>query len=171
MNRVREFGWSPEQLARVNARREMGGKDPYLDVKMGDPDYMSRYQEELSKFLQRYGANQRSDAKVAPESLESRQELSKNEFQERFTPKKSMRELAEERTNDFQERFTPRKSMRELAEERTSEFQKRFAPTGSMRINANVRSQAGNLKNKKNKKNNEDVYDSSISQSMIRMLS
>jgi len=58
--------------------------------------------------------------------------------------------------------------MQEAAQKRTDDFKKRFAPAGSMRINANVRSQAGNLIKKKN---NEDEYDSSISQSMNRMLS
>jgi len=147
MARARNFGWSPEQLARVNSRREARGQDPYIDMKMGDADYMNRYDDEIGKFSQRYKATPRSEIQVAPLSLSERQELRKKEFQERFTPKISMQEAAQKRTDDFK---------------------KRFAPAGSMRINANVRSQAGNLIKKKN---NEDEYDSSISQSMNRMLS
>jgi len=146
MARARNFGWSAKQLARVNARREARGQDPYIDRKMGDGGYMDRYAKEEEKLSQRSLAKSRPQSQTAPLSLSERQELRKQEFQKRFAPNKSMREIAEERTK---------------------EFQKRFAPTGSMAIKANVRSQAGNLKNKKN---NEDVYDSSISRSMTRML-
>jgi hypothetical protein len=46
----RSYGWSPEQMARINARREARGADLYIDKKMGGEDYMNRYESESGKY-------------------------------------------------------------------------------------------------------------------------
>jgi hypothetical protein len=43
MARKRTYGWSPEQLARINARREARGQEAYIDKRFNDPDYAKRY--------------------------------------------------------------------------------------------------------------------------------
>ena len=48
--RPRNYGWSPEQLARINARREARGQDLYIDEKMGGLDYMDKYKSESEKY-------------------------------------------------------------------------------------------------------------------------
>lgn len=44
MARERTYGWSPKQLAQINARREARGQDPYIDRRMReDEGYSSAY--------------------------------------------------------------------------------------------------------------------------------
>lgn len=43
MKRAGNYGYSPEQLARVNARRQARGRDILVDKKFDDPDYEKRY--------------------------------------------------------------------------------------------------------------------------------
>jgi hypothetical protein len=44
MARERTYGWSPKQLAQINARREARGQDPYIDRRMReDAGYRSDY--------------------------------------------------------------------------------------------------------------------------------
>ena len=44
MARERTYGWSPEQMARINAQRQARGQDPYEDKRMReDKEYRSAY--------------------------------------------------------------------------------------------------------------------------------
>ena len=43
MKRAGNYAYSPEQLARINARREARGRDILVDKKFDDPDYGKRY--------------------------------------------------------------------------------------------------------------------------------
>ena len=92
----RSYGWSPEQMARINARREARGADLYIDEDMGDVDYMKRYESESGK----YGAKATQRKPAFPserpsgldkyrgqKSLSERMEESKAGFSERFAPK------------------------------------------------------------------------------------
>jgi len=40
---VGNYGFSPQQMAKVNSRRESRGQQPLLDNKMGDEEYMNQY--------------------------------------------------------------------------------------------------------------------------------
>jgi len=40
---VGNYGWTPQQMAKVNSRREARGQQPLLDNKMGDEEYMNQY--------------------------------------------------------------------------------------------------------------------------------
>ena len=54
----RNYGWSPEQLARINARREARGQDLYIDKKMGGLDYMDKYKKGSLEYAERKQKNQ-----------------------------------------------------------------------------------------------------------------
>jgi len=46
MARERTYGWTPEQMARINERRARRGQDPYIDARMkSDGGYMSAYSQ------------------------------------------------------------------------------------------------------------------------------
>ena len=60
--RPRNYGWSPEQLARINARREARGQDLYIDEKMGGLDYMDKYKKESLEYAERKQKNQNKPA-------------------------------------------------------------------------------------------------------------
>jgi hypothetical protein len=50
MKRAGNYGYSPEQLARINARRQARGRDILVDKKFNDPDYEKRYTGESESY-------------------------------------------------------------------------------------------------------------------------
>ena len=134
MARERSYGWSPEQMARINARREARGKDPYIDKNMRYEDYAGRYESAGQKY--------------SPQNQISTQAPQKS-LRERRLEKGSMKDEARARTEEFSKRFNPKVSMKDEAKARTEEFSKRFNPKGSMRIESAVESEAEKLKRKR----------------------
>lgn len=123
MAKPRNYGWTPEQLARINARREARGKDLYVDKKMGGLDYMDRYESESGK----YGAKEATSKPAFPSERPSTLDAYKGQ--------KSLRD-----------KRTERGSMKDEANARTEEFAKKFKPEGSMGIEKSVGSEAEKLK-------------------------
>jgi hypothetical protein len=88
MARKRTYGWSPEQLARINARREARGQEAYIDKRFSDQDYAKKYIGESES----YAANKNKPATPAfpskrpsaldnrPPSMESRRAIADEEF-------------------------------------------------------------------------------------------
>jgi hypothetical protein len=119
----RSYGWSPEQMARINARREARGADLYIDEDMGDGDYMERYESESGK----YGAKATQRKPAFPSKRPSTLDA--------YNGQKSPRDKMAERG-----------SMKDEAKARTEEFRKKFKPEGSMGIEKSVGSEAEKLK-------------------------
>jgi hypothetical protein len=89
MARERTYGWSPEQLARVNARREARGQEAYVDERFNDRDYSQRYTDESESYS--------SKKQRGPSTLPKVEE-----------PRKSLFGTREERNADFKKRFESR---------------------------------------------------------------
>jgi hypothetical protein len=92
MARERNYGWSPEQLARINARREARGQDLYIDKKMGGVDYMDKYKSESEKYASKATQSKPAFPSERPQkiSLKDRTKARTEEFAKRFKPKGSM---------------------------------------------------------------------------------
>ena len=92
MAKIGSYGWSPEQLARINARREASGRTAYLDKRMQDQDYSRRYLDEANSYINK----SKQIAPTSPEddekemSLVERQAQRTKKFREQFSPKGSM---------------------------------------------------------------------------------
>ena len=50
MKRAADYAYSPEQLARINERRQARGRDILVDKKFNDPDYAKRYTSESESY-------------------------------------------------------------------------------------------------------------------------
>jgi hypothetical protein len=50
MKRAGNYGYSPEQLARINERRQARGRDILVDKKFDDSDYAKRYTGESESY-------------------------------------------------------------------------------------------------------------------------
>jgi len=92
----RSYGWSPEQMARINARRQTKGKDLYIDKKMGGEDYMNRYESESGKYGAKSGQRKPAFPSERPSGLD------------KYRGQKSVRERMEESKAGFSERFAPK---------------------------------------------------------------
>lgn len=92
MARERNYGWSPEQLARINARREARGQDLYIDKKMGGVDYMDKYKSESEKYAAKATQSKPAFPSERPQkiSLKDRAKARTEEFAKKFKPKGSM---------------------------------------------------------------------------------
>jgi len=66
----RDYGWSPEQMARINARRQTKGKDLYIDKDMGGGDYMNRYESESGKYGAKATPNKPAFPSERPSALD-----------------------------------------------------------------------------------------------------
>lgn len=92
MARERTYGWTPEQMARINARREARGQQPYIDKNMGREDYAKKYLAESDSY-----SGKKRGAEVIPEeddnevSLTDRQAERKKAFREKFKPTTSLK--------------------------------------------------------------------------------
>ena len=53
MKRAGNYGYSPEQLARINERRQAKGRDILVDKKFDDPDYAKRYTSESKSYAEK----------------------------------------------------------------------------------------------------------------------
>lgn len=93
MARERIYGWSPEQLARINARREASGQEAYIDKRFSDPNYANRYIGQSESY--------------APRMQKSISPAAKDEEKDKL----SMGTGAEDRTKKFREKFKPKGSM------------------------------------------------------------
>lgn len=114
----RTYGWSPEQLARINVRREARGKEAYIDSRFDDPEYAKRYigqsESYAEKMRKRIGtSNQTPSTMPLPAGGEE-----------------------------------PELSLKDRSAKRTEDFRKKFAPTNAMGIKAAVKSEASKLKGK-----------------------
>ena len=72
MARERTYGWSPEQMARINARRDARGQDPYEDRRMReDQGYRSAYTTAGEDYAKRQsGIQQRQRSRDAEQEGE-----------------------------------------------------------------------------------------------------
>lgn len=108
MKRARTYGWSPEQLARINARREARGQEAYIDKRFSDQDYAKRYTGESES----YAAKKNKPAMSRPVgdgmeemSLKDRQAKRTADFRKQFSPDGSMNAESKARTADFRKNF------------------------------------------------------------------
>lgn len=54
MAKERKYGWSPKQLAQINAQRQARGQDPYIDRRMReDEGYSSAYTSASEDYAKR----------------------------------------------------------------------------------------------------------------------
>lgn len=92
MAKAGSYGWTPEQLARINARREVSGKQPYIDKRMQEQDYAMKYLGETDMYSKRKKPSGQAspDENEEEMSLAERQAKRTNEFREQFSPKGSM---------------------------------------------------------------------------------
>lgn len=70
MARERNYGWSPEQMARINARREARGADLYIDKRMGNEDYMDKYKSEAGRYAERKNKSKPAFPSERPSALD-----------------------------------------------------------------------------------------------------
>lgn len=103
---VGNYGWTPQQMAKINAGRQLRGQQPLLDTRMGEQDYMDQY----SSYSPRKNAGMATDMNQQPEeSLQKRMAGSQSDFKRR----REMEQAA------FRERFDKRKMLpREMTEMR-----------------------------------------------------
>jgi hypothetical protein len=113
MKRAGNYGYSPEQLARINERRQAKGRDILVDKKFDDPDYEKRYIGESESYA----------AKKNKPAMPTTNDGSRNMLLEGD-------EL--ERAKKFNERFRPSGSMKAEAEDRTKKYKESFSKEGSM---------------------------------------
>jgi hypothetical protein len=90
----RDYGWSPEQMARINARREARGKDLYIDKDMGGEDYMNRYKSESGKYGAKSTPNKPAFPSERPSALD--QYKAQKGLRERMDGKGSMKKDMED---------------------------------------------------------------------------
>jgi hypothetical protein len=95
----RHFNWSPEQMARVNARREARGKDLYIDKRMDSDDYMDRYEPEKERYGKKENQRKPSFSTYRPSALDQ------------YKSQKGLGERMAERRSDFKSKFKPSGSM------------------------------------------------------------
>ena len=112
MKRAGNYGYSPEQLARINERRQARGRDILVDKKFNDPDYAKRYTGESESYaakknkpatpafpserpsaLDQYKGQKSLSDRMAerpsalgnqPSSMESRRAIADEEFRKKF---------------------------------------------------------------------------------------
>jgi hypothetical protein len=85
----RNYGWSPEQMARINARRQAKGKDLYIDKDMGGEDYMNRYESESGKYGSKAAPNKPAFPSERPSALD--QYKGQKSLSERMAEKGSLK--------------------------------------------------------------------------------
>jgi hypothetical protein len=100
MAKPRNYGWSPEQMARINARREARGKDLYIDKRMGSADYMNKYESESGK----YGAKSAQAKPAFPSERPSGLDQYKAQkgLRERMAERGSLKDEMEEKNRSRQ---------------------------------------------------------------------
>ncbi len=91
MARERNYNWSPQQMARVNARREARGQEALVNKKFADPDYAEKYIDEAEA----YSTRKQRGPSTLPKAGE---------------PPTSSLKTAEDRSADFRKRFEARLS-------------------------------------------------------------
>lgn len=85
---VGNYGWTPQQMARVNSRREARGQQPLLDNKMGDEEYMGQYASYSSQMKPKTSGIPKSQYDIEGEKpLKEKMEEDQNAFRERFLKK------------------------------------------------------------------------------------
>ena len=112
MKRAADYAYSPEQLARINERRQARGGDILVDKKFNDPDYAKRYTSESESYaakknkpatpafpserpsaLDQYKGQKSLTDRMAerpsalgnqPSSMESRRAIADEEFRKKF---------------------------------------------------------------------------------------
>jgi len=111
MKRAGNYGYSPRQLARINARREARGRDILVDKKFGNPDYAKKYIGESES----YAAKKNKPA--MPESTSERPSAL-----DQYKKQKSLRDRMAERPSALGQPSSMA-SRRAIADE---EFKKKF---------------------------------------------
>jgi hypothetical protein len=96
----RNYGWSPEQMARINARREARGADLYIDKKMGGEDYMNRYESESGKYGAKSGQRKPAFPSERPSALD--QYKGQKSLSERMSERGSMKSEIQDRNRAMQ---------------------------------------------------------------------
>jgi len=106
MARKRTYGWSPEQLARINARREARGQEAYIDKRFSDEDYAKRYIGQSES----YAAKKNKPA--MPESTSERPSAL-----DQYKEQKSLRDRMAERPSALGNQPSSMESRRAIADE------------------------------------------------------
>jgi hypothetical protein len=112
MKRAGNYGYSPEQLARINARRQARGRDILVDKKFNDPNYEKRYIGESES----YAAKKNKPA--MPESTSERPSAL-----DQYKKQKSLSDRMAERPSALGNQPSSMESRRVIADE---EFRKKF---------------------------------------------
>ena len=112
MKRAADYAYSPEQLARINERRQARGRDILVDKKFNDPDYAKRYTSESES----YAAKKNKSATPAfpserPSALDQ------------YKGQKSLADRMAERPSALGNQPSSMESRRAIADE---EFRKKF---------------------------------------------
>ena len=86
------YGWTPQQMARINSRREAKGQQPLLDNKMDDEEYMNQYDSySQPKSKNDYSGIPRSQYDIENEApLEDKMSSMQSSFRERFRKNKML---------------------------------------------------------------------------------
>jgi hypothetical protein len=100
MAKPRNYGWSPEQMARINARREARGKDLYIDKKMGGADYMNKYESESGKYRAKSAQAKPAFPSERPSALD--QYKGQKGLRERMAERGSLKDEMEEKNRASQ---------------------------------------------------------------------
>lgn len=122
----RSYSWNPEQLARINARREARGQDPYEDVRLQQGGrFSSGYDTASAKYAERQA--QRSEQGLKRNLLKTQEE---EEFAKRS---QKMREGIAQRDRDrqdFQRMSSDYNKMRQSGGTTSwADFKKSWMPT------------------------------------------
>lgn len=106
---IGNYGWTPQQMARVNAQREARGRAPLVNQSMGDQGYSDDYDRYYSEIQKKKGPD--GGIKKSQYDLEKERQ-SKTPIQERTRQMGvKSREEEEREQSAFREKFRRGKSV------------------------------------------------------------
>jgi hypothetical protein len=139
------YGWTPEQMERINARRARRGQGELVNT-IDTGGYAGRNEERARDSFNKYARSMGMNTYGQGGAEEQPQAKRKPAF-----PTDRPSALAEYKSQQgLGKRMAARGSMEDEAEERKEEFAKRFKPAGAMAIEKNVAAEAAKL-NKRGK--------------------
>lgn len=140
-----KYGWTQEQLDRINARRARKGQGELVNTR-DTGGYAGRNEERardsFNKYAQSMGMNTYEQGGAEEQPKTERKPAFPTDRPSALDQYKGQKGLGE--------RMAERGSMEDEAEERKKEFAKRFKPAGAMAIEKNVADEAEKL-NKRGK--------------------
>lgn len=116
---IGNYGWTPQQMARVNAQREARGRAPLVNQSMGDQGYSDdydRYYEEIQKKKSgsngikksQYDIEKERQKGLSKEEIEQEKEMALKKKEEEAAALKRKREAEQ---SAFRERFRKKQSV------------------------------------------------------------